>query len=63
MFAESKCENLFKPVVALEDIAGTKQNALNLIKNRNDEIKKKSFHCVENEHDKIWGFSVNNVGN
>lgn len=53
MFAESKCENLFKPVVALEDNAGTKQNALNLIKNRNDEIKKKSFHCVENEHDKI----------
>lgn len=40
MFAESKCENVFEPVVAIEDIAGTKQNALNLIKNRNDEIKK-----------------------
>lgn len=41
MFAESKCENLFQSVVAMEDIAGTKQNALNLIKNRNDEITKK----------------------
>lgn len=62
MFAESKCENVFEPVVAIEDIAGTKQNALNLIKNRNDEIKK-TFDCFENEHDKISGFSVNNVGN
>ena len=36
----------------LEDIAGTKQNALNLVKNRNDEIKK-TFDCFENEHDKL----------
>lgn len=47
MFAESKCENLFKPVVALEDIAGTKQNALNLIKNRNDGIKKKVLTALK----------------
>lgn len=52
MFAESKCENVFEPVVAIEDISGTKQNALNLIENRNDEIKK-TFDCFENEHDKI----------
>ena len=47
MFAESKCENVFEPVVAIEDIAGTKQNALNLIKNINDEIKKKVLTALK----------------
>lgn len=51
--------NLWSPWKMLH---GTKQNALNLIKNRIDEIKQ-SFDSFENEHDKIQGFSVNNVGN
>lgn len=53
------CANLWLPWKMLH---GTKQNALNLIKNRIDEIKQ-SFDCFENDHDKIQGFSVNNVGN
>lgn len=47
MFAESKCENLFEPVVAMKDIAGTKQNALNLIKKQKWRDKKKVLTALK----------------